>query len=69
MIKITLKDKQVRVLLAILDCTTSEKEPDWFFDEKRKLVKTPFLEKNNTRTLQKHLDVLLKRKNFPDIFG
>ena len=67
--KVELTEDQVSVLLAIIDCETSEQEPDWFFDEDNQKVFT-WNEKGKVETtLQEHLNRLLKEENFPDIFG
>ena len=68
MLTVSLTGDQIRVLLALLDCETKSDEPDWFLDEESYKIKTPFLSENNERSLQEHLNILLKKENFPEIF-
>lgn len=69
---IILTADQIRILLAVLDCSTTKQQPDWFYDEDEQVVETPFRDDTGApykaRTLQQHLDFLLREESFPQIF-
>ena len=67
-VHVSLNGDQIQILLALLDCETTDCEPDWFLDEESYKIKTPFRAANNERSLQEHLNALLKKENFPSIF-